>query len=224
MYKLIFLDLDGTIFDFDKTEKHAICQNLISFGLPHSAQILDDYHTINAQSWASFERGEISKEQLVIDRHLRLFKKHNINFDAVIFNENYERLLKNSADLLDNALEILQYLSAKYILCVASNGTKETQVNRLKLANITQYFTYFFISQDIGFVKPSAQFFAKAQSMLPQNIAKAQMVIVGDSLTSDILGGINFGIDTIWLNNHNLPCALPVTHQITKLSQLKLIL
>ena len=110
--------------------------------------------------------------------------------------------LNHSAVLIEGAREILEYLSKKYMLCSASNAPENQQIARLKYSNIKQYITHQFISSRIGYNKPDERFFNYCFNIISP-IEKEEVVLVGDSLTADILGGINYGIKTIWFNKDN---------------------
>ena len=95
-------------------------------------------------------------------------------------------------------------LSKKYRLFLASNGTASVQKGRMTSANLYRFFEKSFVSQEIGHNKPSREYFEAAFAMIP-GFDKSKCLMVGDSLTSDIRGGINAGIKTCWVNPNHLP-------------------
>ena len=205
--KAIFIDVDNTILDFDEYTKYILEKGFSDFSLgKFEPYMLDAFHEVNNQLWRQIEKGEISMPELQKIRFQRFFDKLGINFDGITFEKYYKINLNESAIPVNHAYEMLEYLSKKYILCVASNGPYNQQLNRLRIAKMDKYFKYFFVSEKLGHSKPSKEFFAEAFKELNKNqeILPNKTWIIGDSLTSDMAGGKNFGLKTCFYNKKNI--------------------
>ena len=201
MIKFVFLDLDDTLLDFHKAEKAALSTALTHFGISPEENILDRYHEINKAQWERLERGELTREQVKTERYRILFSELGIDISPAEFTHYYESRLGIGHWFIDGAEELLEALYGKYSLFLASNGAKKVQDSRLDSAGIKKYFDNIFISEQIGSNKPDKGFFDKCFSEI-SGFEKSQAVIIGDSLTSDIKGGKNAGIKTIWFNRN----------------------
>lgn len=204
---IVMMDLDDTIFDFHKAERIAIAETFRRVGIDPKEENLNLYSEFNAQCWRKLETGEFTRIQVLTHRFEMLFEAIGIEGDAFATQKIYETLLKIGHYYIPGAPELLDALYGKYRLFLVSNGTAETQDSRLASANISHYFENIFISQRIGFEKPTKEFFAECEKRIP-NYSADRAMIIGDSLTSDIRGGINAGIRTCWFNpGHKAPNA-----------------
>ncbi len=199
MIKFVFLDLDDTLLDFREAEKSALSTALTHFGISPEKNILDRYHEINKAQWERLERGELTREQVKTERYRILFSELGIDISPAEFTHYYESRLGVGHWFIDGAEELLEALYGKYSLFLASNGAQRVQNSRLDSAGIKKYFDKVFISEQIGCNKPDKGFFDKCFAKIT-HFDKSQAVIIGDSLTSDIKGGKNAGIKTIWFN------------------------
>ena len=225
MMEFLFLDLDDTILDFHKAERIALSKTLKDFGLEPTEKVLERYHLINRQHWERLERGELTRDQVLRGRFQMLFQELGHTVDAEAVAQRYEHSLGIGHYFLPGAQEAVQRLHKKYRLFLASNGTASVQHSRLTSAGLYPYFEKVFVSQEIGFNKPSKEYFDACFSQIPGfDLAKAMMV--GDSLTSDILGGIQSGMKTCWVNpNHqNARSDIPADHEIESITQLEALL
>lgn len=204
MVKTIFLDLDDTLLDFDQAEYAAIGKTFTAFGLTPTDALRRQYAEINRTLWAEFERGNIERETLLIRRFDLLFAQLGIDLSSQEAERLYQHNLGIGHYFVEGAEQLLQRLAVKYDLYLASNGVAATQYSRIKSAGIGHYFKEIFISDTAGAHKPDPAYFAYCFSRIP-NFSKAQALMVGDSLTSDILGGQRAGIRTCWFNRKNLP-------------------
>ena len=222
MMEFLFLDLDDTILDFHKAERIALSKTLAGFGLEPTEEVLARYHVINRLHWERLERGELTRNQVLEGRFRVLFTELGHPVDAVAVTRCYERNLGIGHYFLPGAQEAVQRLHEKYRLFLASNGTASVQHARLTSAGLYPYFEKVFISQDIGHNKPSKEYFDVCFSQIP-GFDPEKAMMVGDSLTSDILGGIRAGIRTCWVNpNHQPPRQdIPADFEIENLSQLE---
>ena len=199
MYKFVLLDADDTILDFLQTERAAITESFDRFGITPTEELLRRYSAINKACWERMERGEITRDRVLIERFERLFGEIGAGIDPRTFENTYQARLGQHAFLVDGAVDILAYLRPKYQLYIASNGVAATQDSRFRDAGLTPWFDDIFISERIGYHKPEKAYFDACFARIP-GFRHEQAIIVGDSLSSDILGGINAGIDTCWFN------------------------
>ena len=225
MMEFLFLDLDDTILDFHKAERIALSKTLASFGLDPTEAVLGRYHIINKEHWERLERKELTRDQVLEGRFRTLFAELGRTVDAAAVTRTYEENLSIGHYFLPGAQEAVQRLSQKYRLFLASNGTATVQHARLTSAGLYPYFEKVFVSQAVGHNKPSREYFDACFSQIPGfDVGKALMV--GDSLTSDILGGSQAGMKTCWINPDHLPprMDIPADYQLERLAQLEALL
>ena len=225
MIEFLFLDLDDTILDFHKAEKIAISKTFRGFGIEPTEEVLRRYSQINKECWHKLELGLWDREQVLVRRFELLFAEHDIVCDGTKVARAYEKNLSVGHYFLPGAEEAVDSLSGKYRLFLASNGTASVQQGRMTSANLYRFFEKVFVSQELGANKPAKEFFERATAQIPgYDPAKAMMV--GDSLTSDILGGINAGMKTCWVNPNHLPAnaEIPADYEIESLAQLEELL
>ncbi len=204
MLEFLFLDIDETILDFHKAERIALSATLSRFGVEPTEAVCARYSAINRAHWEALERRELTRQQVVLGRFETLFRQLGVTADIPAVSECYETLLSKGHWYLPGAQEALQRLCGRYKLYLASNGTAKVQLPRLESAGLRQYFCDIFISEQLGADKPSPEYFDRCFARIP-GFDRSRAMIVGDSLTSDILGGINAGITTCWLNPHAAP-------------------
>ena len=205
MFEFLFLDLDDTILDFHKAEHIALSKTLEQFGLTPTEAVLSRYSRINKDHWERLERGELTRAQVLSGRFLVLFQEMGYQVDPEQVARTYEKNLSVGHYFLPGAEAAVDALSKKYRLFLASNGTASVQKGRMTSANLYRFFEKVFVSQEIGHNKPAKEFFDACFAQIP-GFDKSKAIIVGDSLTSDILGGINAGIATCWVNPGKKPC------------------
>ena len=224
MIKFLFLDLDDTILDFHKAERIAIGKTIRHFGVEPTEEILTRYHEINKWHWEQLELGTLTRTEVLQNRFAVLFSELGLTVDAPACAKVYERNLSIGHYFLPGAEEAVDRLSKKYRLFLASNGTASVQKGRMTSANLYRFFEKVFVSQEIGHNKPSKAYFDACFAQIP-DFDRDQAIIVGDSLTSDIRGGINAGIKTVWVNpNHAQATDIVPDYQIESLTQLEALL
>lgn len=226
MIKFVFLDIDDTLIDFGKAEAAAIKKTFERVGIPTSPEVIKRYSEINDSQWALLERGELTREQVLVRRFDILFDELGIRgIPSEMVQASYEYLLGIGHYFVDGAPELLEALKGKYRLFIASNGTAPVQDGRIKSAGIAPYFEKIFISERVGADKPTREFFNAMFAQI-DGFEPDSAIIVGDRLTSDILGGINAGIKTCWFNPHSLPANpdIPADYEIHNLSELPKLL
>ena len=204
MYEILFLDLDDTILDFHKAERIAIGKTIRDFGVEPTEELLHRYNVINKWHWEQLEQGKLTRAEVLENRFGVLFEELGLEVDKTACARAYEKNLSIGHYFLPGAEEAVDALSKKYRLFLASNGTASVQKGRMTSANLYRFFEKVFVSQEIGYNKPSKAYFDACFSQIP-DFDPQKAIIVGDSLTSDILGGINAGIATCWFNPNHLP-------------------
>lgn len=200
-YKYLLWDIDGTILNFEKAEKRAIRTLFEKFNLGECTdEMLSHYIEINKKYWKLLECGKMEKERILVERFEEFFLKEGIRTDvASEFNKAYQLALGDTIAFNDDALEIIKAQKKSCQIIIVTNGTAIAQKKKLERSGLDKIADNIFISEEVGYEKPSIHFFERV-------IAKAgiddvsQAVIIGDSLTSDIQGGVNAGIDTCWYN------------------------
>ena len=224
MIEFLFLDLDDTILDFHKAERLAIARTFRSFGLEPTEEVLNLYHEINIAHWQMLERGELTREQVLVNRFGVLFETLGKTVDPQLCARTYEHNLGIGHYFLPGAEETVKRLHVKYRLFLASNGTASVQHSRMTSAGLYPYFEKVFISQKIGYNKPSRAYFEACYQQIPDfDVSRALMV--GDSLSSDIQGGINGGMRTCWVNpQHKKAGDIVPDYEIESITQLEALL
>lgn len=207
MIKAVLIDIDNTVLDFDAFVKKTIEAGIEHFQITeYEPYMYDVFEEVNGKIWRQLERKEITFEQLEIERFQRFFDTIHVSFDGQVFEKYFRDSLYQSAIIEDGALEMVKYLFGKYDLYLASNGPYQQQKQRIELSGLMPYFKDAFISEEIGASKPSVLFFEEAEKRINLNreipVKKAEMMIIGDSLTSDMLGGMQYGIHTCFYNKH----------------------
>ena len=223
MIEFLFLDLDDTILDFQKAERLALAKTLEAFGLSSADTVLTRYNQINREHWERLERKELTREQVLVGRFAALFQEMGLSAQAEKVARAYEENLSQGHYFLPGAEEALQSLSKKYKLYLASNGTAKVQAGRLKSAGIIPYFQEIFVSEEMGYNKPDPAYFSACFARIP-GFRKERAMMVGDSLTSDILGGIQAGIATCWVNPHHKTGEIHPDYEIESITQLEALL
>ena len=217
-YDTVLFDADETLLDFARAENEAIRSTLADFGVPCSDEIIEAYVKINSALWKKLERGEIDKASLKTERFREFCDTLGFSCDAREMAESYIKNLSEQAYVLDGAKEICEILSKTCRLYIITNGIKSVQTKRFERSGLKPYFIESFISEDMGFEKPDRRYFDAVKARIP-NFCTERTLIVGDSLTSDIAGGINYGIDTCWYNPKNLK-GDGMTYTVSTLSQI----
>lgn len=208
MVKVILWDIDGTLLDFHQAERAAIRALFQKFNLGVCTdQMLAHYSTINAGYWRRLETGELTKPQVLTGRFQEFFSIYDLDTGCVEdFNAAYQLALGDTVCFYPNALETLQALKGKVLQCAVTNGTVIAQKKKLAVSGLDRIFDHIFISDEIGIDKPNLAFFDAVWRKIG-DFAPEEVLIVGDSLTSDIQGGNNTGILTCWFNPKALPCS-----------------
>lgn len=203
-YKFLFFDLDHTLLDFDAAEDIALSQLLKEEGVVDIQAYKDYYVPMNKALWKDLEQKKITKAELINTRFAKLFAHFVIEKDGAYLAERYQFFLSKQGQTFPGVEDLLKKLISKgYELYAATNGITYIQTGRLEQSGIAPYFKEIFISEQLHTQKPDAEFYEKIGARIP-NFDKNQTLMIGDSLSADIQGGNNAGIDTIWYNPHHL--------------------
>ncbi|MGX4687072.1 YjjG family noncanonical pyrimidine nucleotidase [Vagococcus sp. JNUCC 83] len=200
-YQYIIFDIDNTLLDFSRSEYYALQKVFATYGVVFNEKTFKQYKEINHDLWDQLEDGKISKDIVLKERFKRFFLANNIVVDGVLVDEQYRHFLEERNDVMGGSIDLLQQLKSNgYVIFAGTNGVGETQRKRLANAGITHLFDELYISEEVGFEKPDARFFDYIfnDSQLKD---LSQVVMIGDSLSSDIEGANRVGIDSIWFSN-----------------------
>jgi len=224
-YDVVFLDADGTLFDFERAQADAVRGLFADRDIAQLDGLDEAYAEINASLWKDYEKGLVTHEFLAVERFRRLFSRFGIGVDPTEVGRAYPSYLANSSVLFPGAEEICAWLSERYTLAIITNGMTAVQRGRIARSPIARYIAELVISEEVGCKKPDAAIFEIAAGRVHCG-DKSRMLIVGDSLSSDILGGKNFGIDTCWLNASGAPKPADIlpTFEIVNLPALRAFL
>jgi len=225
VFEILLLDLDDTILDFQKAEHIAVSKTFRAFDINPTEAVCSRYSQINKLHWEALERGELTRQQVLEGRFQALFDELGVCADAAACAKLHEKNLCQVHYFLPGAKEALERLAKKYRLFLVSNGTAVVQAAKLKNADLKRFFEDVFISQQMGADKPALAFFQRCFARI-RDFDPAKTMIVGDSLTSDIRGGINAGITTCWVNPDGKPARadIPADYTIERLAQLEALL
>lgn len=204
MIHTILFDLDNTLLDFNKAERAALTKTLLRLGIEPKEATLARYSELNLSQWKLLEQGKLSRSEVKIRRYQLLFDEIGAQCSAAKATELYESMLGIGHYYVEGAEELLHTLSARYRLYLVTNGTASVQRGRIQSADLSKYFEGIYISEDVGFDKPSEEYFRFCFAQIP-DFRKEETVIVGDSITADIQGGKNAGIRTVWFNPEQAP-------------------
>lgn len=225
VYNTVLFDVDGTLLDFEAAEREGVRHVLQSQGIEPTDELTSRYRCISGGYWKAFERGEISREQIMGHRFADFFETVGLAVDGAVLEQMFREQLNQHAVLLEGALEICEYLKGRYRMYIVTNGISETQYQRLAVSGLDQFFDDIFVSEDAMSQKPQRAYFDYCFSKIP-DADPQQMLIVGDSLSSDIKGGNTAGIDTCWYNpgKFGRKAGIRVDYEIRRLEELKQIL
>lgn len=199
-YGWVLFDLDGTLLDYAAAEAAALEATLIAAGLEASPEVAADYRRINAGHWAALERGETTPEQLRLARWQELLAEHGLlDRDPSGIADTYIRHLAAGSQLVEDADEVMADLARDHQLALITNGLADVQRPRIEAAGMTAYTSVLVISDEVGAAKPDAAIFDVAFEAMG-GPSPGEVLMVGDSLTSDIAGGHAYGLDTVWFN------------------------
>lgn len=201
--RAVFIDVDNTLLDFDEYVKTSLRGGFKKFNIAeYEPWMYDVFEVENSKLWRALERKELTFEELKAIRFTKVFKALGFDFDGPSFEEFFRSAIHESAIEVPGAMDLLKRLSEKYIVCAASNGPYEQQCHRLEKAGMTQYMQHCFVSENLGANKPSEKFFDAAFERLNKDletpIKPEECIMIGDSMSADMAGGIKYGMKTCY--------------------------
>ena len=219
-YKFLLFDLDDTLLDFSAAEKYALPKLFAAHGVKLTPEIKAIYKEINKALWDALEQGLVTREELMATRFAKTFEQLGERVNGTALDAEYRGYLTESKVFVPDALQVVRQLSQNHELFITSNGISDTQHRRLKITGLAPYFNQVFVSEDTGYQKPMKEFFDYVFERIP-NFEEEKTLIVGDSYSADIMGGVAAGIDTCWLNPESKPAlSKQPTYTIHRLRQL----
>ena len=224
--KAVLLDVDNTILDFNLCAKEAMIKTFAAWRLEFQEEMFPVFLKANQYLWEEIEKNHITREKLYQIRWKLIFERLQIKGpDPLAFDEVFRKHIGVSAVPVEGAYSLLSYLSPKYILCIASNASYQRQVNRLTKADMIGYIVHLFSSEKIGHMKPAKAFFEACLAKL-EDIKAHEVVVIGDSLSADIAGGVCAGMRTIWYNHDKQAASAEIRpdYVVNSLSEIKNIL
>ncbi len=198
-YNCLLIDLDNTLLDFDAAQRQALEKLFAAYEIPVTQENIDTYETINKALWAQFDRGQIGKGKLLVRRFAQLLEALGRTGDAAKMNDDYLTQLAKCGPIIPGADEFLEEMAEVATIAVASNGVYKAQKGRIAASGLEQYFDAVFVSERMGCQKPQRRFFDTALKNLGVS-NRQKVLVIGDSLSADIRGGIDSGLDTCWFN------------------------
>ncbi|MCC8127751.1 MAG: YjjG family noncanonical pyrimidine nucleotidase [Clostridiales bacterium] len=224
-FTTLLMDMDGTIFDFDEAERQGVRRVLQLNGIEPTDELIEQYHQVNRWYWQAFERGDITREQIFEGRYPTFFWQLGIEINAGETEKTYRDSLDACAALVEGAEDLCAYLYERYDIYIITNGISGTQHARMQASGLGRYFKDIFVSEDMGSQKPQTEFFEACFPRIREK-DRTRMLIIGDSLTSDIRGGENTGIATCWVNLVGEPAREDIVpdYEVHSLAELKTLL
>lgn len=224
-YTILFFDADDTLLDFRQAEALALGKMFARYKIPFHREVNQLYQQINSRLWRDFEQGLIGREQIIDTRFQQLFDQMDVELDGKAFNQEYLQALGQESCLLEGAYALCRELKDTHTLYCVTNGIAGTQRSRLKGSGLEEFFQGIFVSEEIGFPKPMKEFFQEVFRRIGE-VPLTQCLMIGDSLTSDMQGGFNAGMDTCWFNpeGKSNPGRVVPTYEVQSYAQLRQLL
>ncbi|MBO5305746.1 MAG: YjjG family noncanonical pyrimidine nucleotidase [Clostridia bacterium] len=221
-YQTILFDADGTLLDFDRSEYEALSDVLAEFKIPDTSENHKIYSAANAEQWKLLEKGLVTKSELRLNRFRNFLNQIGFSASESAMADCYMHALAKKSHLIDGALELCRALYERsYALYIITNGFRYIQEGRFRPSTIAPFFHEVFISENIGAEKPSPVFFDHVKTHI-DGFCPDTTLVVGDSLSSDIAGGIAAGLDVCWYNprGKQAPADMNIQYTISELSEL----
>ncbi len=224
-YQILLFDLDDTLLDFHRAEFESVAEVLKLCKIEPNEEIIKTYSRINLSLWQALERREVTKTELFVLRWKRFCEFYDFDADPNFMSRAYIEHLSTKAYPLDGAFDMCDRLHKSHKMYLVTNGDKFVQQGRLDRCDVLKYFDGCFISEDVGYEKPSIEYFDAIARAIP-NFDRNKTLIIGDSATSDMQGGINACIDTCWFNPKKRipPHPIKVTYEVTTYAEIEDIL
>lgn len=220
-YSILLFDADNTLFNFDAGNRRAFSEVCRICHLPDTDELFHAYEAVNAEMWSAFDRGECTKDFLVVERFRLYLERAGLQADPVRCNRIHLSTLATNTVLLPHALEVCRTLAQTHSLYIVTNAVAAVQKARLAASDLRPYITDAFISEDAGASKPSVAYFDYVFSRIP-GITRENCLLIGDSPSSDLQGANNYGIPCCWYNPRGLarPNGIRIDYEIRDLPEL----
>lgn len=220
-YSILLFDADNTLFNFDAGNRRAFSEVCRICHLPDTDELFHAYEAVNAEMWSAFDRGECTKDFLVVERFRLFLERAGLQADPVHCNKIHLESLKTNTQLMPNALDVCHALAQEHRLYIVTNAVAAVQKARLAASDLRPYITDAFISEDAGASKPSVAYFDYVFSRIP-GITRENCLLIGDSPSSDLQGANNYGIPCCWYNPRGLarPDGMRIYYEIRDLPEL----
>ncbi|MBE0687316.1 MAG: noncanonical pyrimidine nucleotidase, YjjG family [Anaerolineaceae bacterium] len=224
-YNWLLFDADGTLFAYDGAEEEALQNVFAHYKLSFNEEAATAYKRINQGMWKRLEEQTITLMDLRWQRFADLFVELGIDQDALEFSKTYLHYLGRSTHLIPGTLQVLDQLQGRFRMAIITNGINDVQHSRIRLSGLGRYFPFIFTSEAIGVFKPAQGFFDTVFAGIGQP-AKENVLVIGDSLSSDMAGGVGYGLNTCWYNprGEQDKNGYPITYEIRDLAELLVIL
>lgn len=220
-YSILLFDADNTLFNFDAGNRRAFSEVCRICHLTDTDELFHAYEAVNAEMWSAFDRGECTKDFLVVERFRLFLERAGLQADPVQCNKIHLSTLATNTVLLPHALEVCRTLAQTHSLYIVTNAVAAVQKARLAASDLRPYITDAFISEDAGASKPSVAYFDYVFSRIP-GITRENCLLIGDSPSSDLQGANNYGIPCCWYNPRGLarPDGMRIDYEIRDLPEL----
>jgi YjjG family noncanonical pyrimidine nucleotidase len=223
-YSYLLFDADETLFDFKKAEYEAFHLTCDKVEVPFSDELYAVYSKINDDLWKLLEKGGTTLAELKLERFRQFLvylglPEGEVTEKAPLMRDNYVEFLADQSFLMEGAVEVCRALSEKYTLYIITNGISRIQRKRFNASPLMEYITDLFISEEIGVAKPSSEYFDYVTAKIGES-DRSKYLVIGDSLTSDMKGAVNYGVDSCFVNPKGVSTSLPVTYTVKKLTEL----
>lgn len=222
-YKSLFFDADGTLLDYEKAEYEALMTTFQLHHLSFQTEVHQRYQYHNQKLWQKFEKGQVNKDQVVLQRFNDLFAEFNIQFDVETIHRTYVEQLSKGTQLISGAYDLCRRLSKTHDLYIVTNGFEDIQRSRIQQSAIAPFISALYSSEAIGVAKPAPAFFDYVLEDIGK-MNKKEVLVIGDSISADIQGAFNSELDVCWYNPMNAEYSLSryPTYEIKELKELQI--
>ena len=223
-YSTLLIDLDNTIFDFDLGEYISFVNVIKKHNLEYNDTFFETYKRINKMLWKEIEDGLITKDEMSRQRFTLTFRELHMNEDiGPLCGEEYKEELSHRNDYIEGARKAMKELNEHYHIAIITNGVKTTQISRISSTDLNNYFEELFISEEIGFEKPSVNYFEYVLDHIEEK-DKTRILVIGDSISSDIKGAYNANLDAVWISKEIKKAEYPIIATLPSIKYLYLFL
>ena len=220
-YQWLLFDADGTLFDFEKTAEEALHRTFQDFGEDYDPAFFKLYRSIDKRLWEALEQGTLTRDRLHAQRFEELLARLGVERDAKTIADQYLGHVGEGTHLIEGAADVVAFLAERARLALITNGFAHVQRPRFARAPIARHFEWIVISDEVGVAKPNPGIFDEALRKMGSP-DREDVLLIGDSLSADIRGGLDYGIDVCWFNPFacDAPANMKITYVIRELAEL----